>query len=336
MKEIFLSFSEANDYVRSREAVAVGNLVSEIRDGKIYKKQLLLCPLSFLATLIKLIQALVSTVFTAFLALFSKSIRTLWGEALNGYKSRAMLLPRNINDYLDKDTFTSIFKECTIPEICGLASVCKKFNTLGNSPEFWRQVAVKKNITLHPNNPDFKVQVINAVIPLSLGSVNIGKKKITWERIAKQSTENLNFFKEAIALFGVNYFFTYHKGEESTMYVYCDQDGIIKHIRESESTNETAIIRESMTRIHCEQLDKRHQLILEAIFMQPIPSNIVWTDIESLMQHLKAEIKVKGFHVRFELNGVRAAFARPRTKPETNKGTLVLVRRFLENAGVKP
>lgn len=36
------------------------------------------------------------------------------------------------------------------------------------------------------------------------------------------------------------------------------------------------------------------------------------------------------------LNGIRATFHRPHPKKETDRGVLVSVRRFLENAGVKP
>lgn len=84
-------------------------------------------------------------------------------------------------------------------------------------------------------------------------------------------------------------------------------------------------------------MNKKHQRTLEAIFRQPVQSNVVWKDIESLMRHLKAEItEGEGSRVRFALNGVRATFHRPHPKKETDKGALVSVRRFLENAGVKP
>ncbi len=84
-------------------------------------------------------------------------------------------------------------------------------------------------------------------------------------------------------------------------------------------------------------MNKKHQRTLQAIFKQPIQSNVVWKDIESLMEHLKAEItQGEGSRVRFALNGVRATFHRPHPKKETDKGALVSVRRFLENAGVKP
>ena len=33
-------------------------------------------------------------------------------------------------------------------------------------------------------------------------------------------------------------------------------------------------------------MNRKHQRTLEAIFKQPVQSNVVWKDIESLMRHL--------------------------------------------------
>ena len=83
-------------------------------------------------------------------------------------------------------------------------------------------------------------------------------------------------------------------------------------------------------------MNKKHQKTLESIFKKPIQSNVKWTDIETLFNNLGAEISEgNGSRVRIALNGVRAVFHRPHPKRETDKGALVSVRRFLENAGVK-
>ena len=42
----------------------------------------------------------------------------------------------------------------------------------------------------------------------------------------------------------------------------------------------------------------------------------------------------RGSRVRVGLNGVRAVFHRPHPQKETDKGTVVSMRRFLEEAGV--
>lgn len=83
-------------------------------------------------------------------------------------------------------------------------------------------------------------------------------------------------------------------------------------------------------------MNKKHQKVLKAIFKNPVQSNILWKDIEKLLQSLGAEIEEgNGSRVRIALNGVKAVFHRPHPHKETDKGAVVSMRRFLENAGVK-
>jgi len=82
-------------------------------------------------------------------------------------------------------------------------------------------------------------------------------------------------------------------------------------------------------------MNRRHQSTLEAIFTDPVQSNIVWTDIESMLKALGAEISEgRGSRVRIALNGVRAVFHRPHPEKETDKGAVKSMRRFLETAGI--
>ncbi len=84
-------------------------------------------------------------------------------------------------------------------------------------------------------------------------------------------------------------------------------------------------------------MNKKHLRILEAIFKTSVQSNIIWDDIEKLFTYFGAKIKEgSGSRLAVELNGVRAYFHRPHPRKETDKGAVVSVRRFLENAGVKP
>ena len=84
------------------------------------------------------------------------------------------------------------------------------------------------------------------------------------------------------------------------------------------------------------KLNKKHQNILDSIFVEPLRSNIVWNDLEKLLSALGAEISEgRGSRVRFYLNGVRAVFHRPHPQKETDKGALKSMRRFLIEAGVK-
>ncbi|WP_268802023.1 type II toxin-antitoxin system HicA family toxin [Paucidesulfovibrio gracilis] len=60
-------------------------------------------------------------------------------------------------------------------------------------------------------------------------------------------------------------------------------------------------------------------------------------DIEALLVAVGAvRSEGCGSRVRFKLNGVKAIFYRPHPAPTTDKGAVKSVRRFLEEAGVKP
>lgn len=81
----------------------------------------------------------------------------------------------------------------------------------------------------------------------------------------------------------------------------------------------------------------RHDQTLRAIFADPVRSNIRWSDIESLLSSLGAEISEgNGSRVRIVLKGIRAVFHRPHPAKETDKGAVKSMRRFLTEAGVKP
>ena len=83
-------------------------------------------------------------------------------------------------------------------------------------------------------------------------------------------------------------------------------------------------------------MNSRQEKTLSELFKRPIQSSILWNDIESLLISLGAEItEGNGSRVRIRLNGQRAVFHRPHPQKETDKGAIVSMRRFLENAGVK-
>jgi len=84
-------------------------------------------------------------------------------------------------------------------------------------------------------------------------------------------------------------------------------------------------------------VNRKHQRTLDSIFALPVQSSIKWKDIESLFVALGAEIEEgRGSRVRILLNDEEAVFHRPHPQKETDKGAVVSVRRFLENAQVKP
>jgi hypothetical protein len=81
-------------------------------------------------------------------------------------------------------------------------------------------------------------------------------------------------------------------------------------------------------------MNNRHRETFRRIFENPVRSNVRWGDIESLLKALGAQISEgSGSRVRILLNDEEAVFHRPHPKPETDKGALKSMRRFLENAG---
>jgi hypothetical protein len=82
-------------------------------------------------------------------------------------------------------------------------------------------------------------------------------------------------------------------------------------------------------------MSKKQSKTLEAIFANPVRSNIPWKDVEALLIAEGAEISEgAGSRVRIVLNGVRAVFHRPHPRKEIDKGALISMRRFLEAAEV--
>jgi hypothetical protein len=82
-------------------------------------------------------------------------------------------------------------------------------------------------------------------------------------------------------------------------------------------------------------MNAKHRRTLGAIFARPVPSDIRWAEIEALLVALGAErSEGRGSRVRFVLNGAEAVFHRPHPRPETDKGALKAVRRYLETARV--
>ena len=86
-----------------------------------------------------------------------------------------------------------------------------------------------------------------------------------------------------------------------------------------------------------EALNRKQRRTLSAVFEKPERSDLPWSDIESLLRAVGAEItEGRGSRVRVSLKGVRAVFHRPHPERVTDKGAVASVRRFLTEAGVKP
>jgi hypothetical protein len=84
-------------------------------------------------------------------------------------------------------------------------------------------------------------------------------------------------------------------------------------------------------------MNKSHRKTLNDIFSQPVPATLEWQRIESLFVSLGAQtIEGAGSRVRFDLNGIIAAFHRPHPAKEAKPYQVRDAKTFLENAGVKP
>jgi hypothetical protein len=84
-------------------------------------------------------------------------------------------------------------------------------------------------------------------------------------------------------------------------------------------------------------MNNRQKQTLASIFSDPIRSDVAWSDIESLLGALGAEVREgRGSRLRVALNGRRAVFHRPHPERVTDKGALRSVRDFLAQAGVMP
>ncbi len=83
-------------------------------------------------------------------------------------------------------------------------------------------------------------------------------------------------------------------------------------------------------------MNNKQRKTLKYIFEKPVRSDVRWADIETLFLGFGGKISEgNGSRVRVELNGVKAVFHRPHPKKFSDKGALISVRRFLENAGIK-
>jgi hypothetical protein len=84
-------------------------------------------------------------------------------------------------------------------------------------------------------------------------------------------------------------------------------------------------------------MNRKQRQTLDKIFEKPDRSDIPWANIASLCEALGADISEgRGSRVRVVLNNIRAVFHRPHPERVTNKGTVKSVRRFLQEAGVRP
>ncbi|MDA0821425.1 MAG: type II toxin-antitoxin system HicA family toxin [Proteobacteria bacterium] len=84
-------------------------------------------------------------------------------------------------------------------------------------------------------------------------------------------------------------------------------------------------------------MKRKHQKTLEQIYSRPTSANIAWSEIESLFKALGADVSERsGSRVAIVLFGEVRVFHRPHPSPNTDKGAIVSIRKWLELYEVTP
>ena len=76
---------------------------------------------------------------------------------------------------------------------------------------------------------------------------------------------------------------------------------------------------------------------LALIFMRPVSGSIKWRDIESLLLDLGAKVSEReGSRIGVKLFDEVCVFHRPHPSPDTDKGAVESIRKWLNENGVQP
>jgi hypothetical protein len=84
-------------------------------------------------------------------------------------------------------------------------------------------------------------------------------------------------------------------------------------------------------------MKRKHQRTLDLVFAHPTSANIQWKTIEALFMELGAEISEReGSRVAVVLFNEVRVFHRPHPSPDTDKGAVASIRKWLEQHEVSP
>jgi hypothetical protein len=82
---------------------------------------------------------------------------------------------------------------------------------------------------------------------------------------------------------------------------------------------------------------RKHAKTLELLYARPVSGNVQWRDIEALFLELGAQVTEReGSRVAVVLFGQVQIYHRPHPSPNTDKGAIASIRKWLESNGVKP
>ena len=83
-------------------------------------------------------------------------------------------------------------------------------------------------------------------------------------------------------------------------------------------------------------MKRKHQRTLGRIFTRPTSGNVQWRDVEALFVELGAEVSEReGSRVAVVLFEEVRVFHRPHPSPNTDKGAVASIRKWLEQHGVE-
>ncbi|MDR1686091.1 MAG: type II toxin-antitoxin system HicA family toxin [Desulfovibrio sp.] len=84
-------------------------------------------------------------------------------------------------------------------------------------------------------------------------------------------------------------------------------------------------------------MNKKQRETLEAVFSVPVPKNLLWYDIESLLKAIGCKVKNRGgSRVGFGIDNDMLYAHRPHPQKEAKVFAVNNVRAFLERHGVTP
>ncbi len=84
-------------------------------------------------------------------------------------------------------------------------------------------------------------------------------------------------------------------------------------------------------------MKRKHAATLDLIFARPVSGSVKWQDIEALFVALGAEVSEReGPRIGVFLFGEVRVFHRPHPSPDTDKGAVSSIRKWLESHGVRP
>jgi len=85
------------------------------------------------------------------------------------------------------------------------------------------------------------------------------------------------------------------------------------------------------------RMSHKHESLLRTIFHDPISGNIHWREIESLLNHVGAEIEpLSGARIRVRLNGAEGILHRPHHGNTLDRSAVRHLREYLSHARMTP